>query len=69
LGQRVCRNCRHTLSVAEGFIHLFMSETEDDILGELPSFQAFAKSTSDRMVAPPDVNHGLVIGAYRFPAF
>lgn len=51
-----------------GFIHIFISETDDDILGEIPAFQQFAQGTTDRMVAPPDVNHGSVIGSYRFPA-
>jgi hypothetical protein len=51
-----------------GFIHIFISETDDDVLGELPAFHKFADSAADRMVAPPDVNHGTVIGSYRFPA-
>ncbi|GAA0385029.1 hypothetical protein GCM10009530_39950 [Microbispora corallina] len=50
-----------------GFVHLLLSETEDDVLGELPSFQKFAQSATERMVAPPEVNHGSVVGSYRFP--
>jgi quinol monooxygenase YgiN len=50
-----------------GFIHIFISETDEDILGEIP-FQKFAEGAADRMIGPPDVNHGSVIGSYRFPA-
>jgi quinol monooxygenase YgiN len=50
-----------------GFVHLLVSETDDDILGELPAFKEFAQGSGDRIVGSPNINHGTVIGSYRFP--
>lgn len=49
------------------FIHIFISETADEVLGELSAFREFAESASLRMAARSDVRHGAVIGSYRFP--
>jgi hypothetical protein len=49
----------------DGFLHMLVTEGEGNPLTELPAFQEFQASISDRLDGPPEVTQAELLGSYR----
>jgi hypothetical protein len=47
-----------------GFLHLVVTDSDEDPLGESAAFRRFQEGMAERLVGPPDFKSMTVVGSY-----